>query len=69
MTMRTKIMRQVAALSVLGLFFLLSAYRESGVGYTDNFQLAFYLFGGALVYYLTYKIYPTVHRAWEDSKK
>lgn len=62
-------MRHVSALTMLGAFFLLSAYKESGVEYTDNTQLAFYLVIGFLIYYITFKMYPTVHRAWEDSKK
>ena len=70
MTLRTQVMRHVVSCAVLFIYFLFSAWKQSGVeSNTSDWSVIFYVVFGALVYGASFVFYPIVHRAWVDSKK
>ena len=70
MTLRTQVMRHVVSFAVLFVFFLFSAWKQSGVeSNTSDWSVIFYVITGAIIYGIAFMMYPIVHRAWADSKK
>ena len=70
MTLRTQVMRHVVSFVVLFVFFLFSAWKQSGVeANTSDWSVILYVVFGAIVYGISFMLYPIVHRAWVDSKK
>lgn len=70
MTLRTQVMRHVVSFFVLFIYFLFSAWKESGVeASTSDWSVIFYVVLGAIVFGASFMLYPIVHRAWVDSKK
>jgi len=69
-SLRTQVMRHVVSFAVLFVFFLFSAWKQSGVeANTSDWSVIFYVVFGAIVYGISFMMYPIVHRAWADSKK
>ena len=69
-SLRTQVMRHVVSFAVLFVFFLFSAWKQSGVeSNTSDWSVIFYVVFGGVVYGISYILYPIVHRAWADSKK
>ena len=69
-SLRTQVMRHVVSFAALFVFFLFSVWKQSGVeANTSDWSVIFYVVFGAIVYGISFMMYPIVHRAWADSKK
>lgn len=69
-SLRTQVMRHVAGFMCMGIFFLFSSLRvDRSMGTESNVSLLLYLLAAGIIYFLAYRLYPSFHRAWKDSKR
>lgn len=67
---RTKILRHVAALSVISIYFLISFWLDFGHDdSTNELAVVVYLLVATMLYIVTCYSYPIVRHAWDESKK